>query len=261
MSEDPAAMPNFAVGPRDVIARPSGLRLSAAISAPGTLEQLLARIAGENDQTAFAHLYSATKGKLFSTVLLVVRRRDLVEDVIQEVYARIWLNAASYRSSAGSPMTWMITVARNLAIDSVRKAARESYADDAELLALPSDSPSAVETLEAAEELNAAIEQKQKMLHALQALDPIRRDLVIAAYLHGESRARLAKRAGVPVNTVKTWIRRAVLEIQDILRNTETRTAGYGRAHPASRRGAPAAFRTATNPPRVPGARTVASAV
>jgi DNA-directed RNA polymerase specialized sigma24 family protein len=89
------------------------------------------------------------------------------------------------------------------------------------LLALPSDSPSAVETLEAAEEHSAAIAQRQQMLRALQALDPIRRDLLIAAYLHGESRAELSKRAGVPVNTVKTWIRRAVLEIQKSMRNAE----------------------------------------
>jgi RNA polymerase sigma-70 factor (ECF subfamily) len=158
-------------------------------------------------------------------------------------------------------MTWMITVARNLAIDSVRKSARESYADDAELLALPSDSPSAVENLEAAEEHSEAIEQRQKMLRALQALDPLRRDLIIAAYLHGESRAQLAKRAGVPVNTVKTWIRRSVLEIQQILRNTETRPAGgCGRAHPASR-GGPGVVRTATSPPRASAARTAASAV
>jgi RNA polymerase sigma-70 factor (ECF subfamily) len=218
MTVSPAAP--GAVGRRAAAALPPGMRLSAATSAPQTLEQLLGRIAGDNDQAAFARLYAATKGKLFSTVLLIVRRRELAEDVIQEVYARIWLNAASYRSSAGSPMTWMITVARNLAIDSARKMSRESYADDAELLALPSDSPSAVETLEAAEAHSAAIEQRQQMLHALQALDPIRRDLVVAAYLHGESRAQLAKRAGVPVNTVKTWIRRAVLEVQEILRNS-----------------------------------------
>ena len=235
--------------------------LSAAESASKALEQLLARIAAAKDQAAFAALYSATKAKLFSTVLLIVRRWDLAEDIIQEVYARIWLNAHSYRASSGSPMTWMIAIARNLAIDTLRKSAREIYVDDTELLALPSDLPTAVETIEAAEDQRRIAEQQQRVLSALQALDPQRRDLVIAAYIHGESREQLSKRAGVPVNTVKTWIRRALLEVQAILSNSETKTAGgFDRVHPASR-GGPAALRTAARPPRASGARTVASAV
>lgn len=199
--------------------------ISAAAAGSKALEPLLARIAAAKDQAAFAALYSATRGKLFSTVLLIVRRWDLAEDIIQDVYSRIWLNAHSYRSAAGSPMTWMITIARNLAIDTARKSAREVHADEATLLALPCDLPTAMETIEAAEDQRTAIEQQQRVLAALHTLDPAKRELVIAAYLHGESREQLSKRAGVPVNTVKTWIRRAVLEVQIILRNSEINNA------------------------------------
>jgi RNA polymerase sigma-70 factor, ECF subfamily len=225
---------------------------------PESLEQLLTQIAAARNQAAFAKLYSATKGKLFSTVVSIVRRWDLTEEIIQDVYVRIWLNAHSYRASSGSPMTWMITIARNLAIDTVRRSVRETCADDTELLALPSDEPTVLETIEADEERRAAIDQKQRVLSALQALDPARRDLVIAAYIHGESREQLSRRAGVPVNTVKTWIRRALLEVQAILSNTET--GGCDSANPASR-GGPAVFRTAASPPRASRARTAASAV
>ena len=197
------------------------LIMTAAESGSKKLEHLLAQIAARRDQAAFTELYSATKGKLFSTVLLIVKRRDLSEEVIQEVYVRIWLNANSYRPSSGSPMTWMITIARNLAIDMVRRPVLEIYSDDSVLLTLPSDCPTAVEVIEAAEGHRTAMEQQQKVLSALEALNPARRDLVIAAYIHGESREQLSKRAGVPVNTVKTWIRRALLEIEAILRNTE----------------------------------------
>jgi RNA polymerase sigma-70 factor, ECF subfamily len=178
------------------------------------LEHLLALIAKENDQIAFAELYAATRRKLFSTVLLIVRRADLAEEILQEAFVRIWSNANAYRSSRGSAMTWMITVTRNIAIDHVRRPQRESYSDETELLQLRSDDLSALEAIEAEEDQQTAICQRDIMLSALQMLDPARRDLVIAAYIYGESREQLAKMRGVPVSTVKTWIRRALLEIE-----------------------------------------------
>jgi RNA polymerase sigma-70 factor, ECF subfamily len=201
---------------------------------PGSkhLEQPLARIAIGKDQAAFAELYASTKGKLFSTIVRIVKHWDIAEEILQEVYLRIWSNANSYRSSYGSPMTWMITIARNLAIDTVRRPMRDSEADDSVLETLPSPDPTVVETIEAAEDYRSMIAQHQKVLRALRTLDPARGDLVIAAYIHGESREQLSKRTGVPVNTVKTWIRRALLEVEAILRNGEREDEtmfGHGR--------------------------------
>jgi RNA polymerase sigma-70 factor, ECF subfamily len=185
------------------------------------LEKLLAQITAAGNQAAFAELYAATKGKLFSIVLMIVKRRDVAEEIVQDAYARIWSNACSYRPASGSPMSWMITIARNLAIDVVRKPAFEIYAEDSVFLSLPCECPSAVELMEAAEGHRTAMEQRQKLLFALQALNPARRDLVIAAYIYGESRQQLAQRAGVPVNTIKTWIRRALLEVETIIQNSK----------------------------------------
>ena len=195
--------------------------MTATESGSKELESLLALIAARKDQAAFAALYSASKRKLFSTVLLIVKRSDLAEEIIQEAYVRIWHSASSYQSSPGSPMTWMITIARNLAIDLVRRPARESCSDDSILLEIPSDGISAVEAIVAAEHHRTEMTHQQNMRSALQHLDPMKRDLVIAAYIYGESREQLAKRTGVPVNTVKTWIRRALLEVASVLRNME----------------------------------------
>ena len=79
---------------------------------------------------------------------------------------------------------------------------------------LPSEDPTALEAIEAREDQQTATRQLQVAWSALQVLDPSRRDLVIAAYIHGESREQLAKARGVPVSTVKTWIRRALLQIE-----------------------------------------------
>ena len=188
------------------------------------LERLLLRMS-RRDEAAFEKLYAASKRKLFSTVLSVVKRRHLAEEIVQEAYVRIWLNAGAYRSSLGSPMMWMITIARNLAIDVARKPAREVSSDHSVLLDFPADDPTALETIEIRENESVTTKLQHSIFSALQALEPTRRHLVIAAYIHGESRHRLSEQYGVPVNTIKTWIRRALLEVRAQIGATPS---GYG---------------------------------
>jgi len=189
----------------------SGLGIAQSDSAE--LEHLLLRMAG-GDEPAFEQLHAATRRKLFSTVLHVVRRRHLAEEIVQEAYVRIWLNSSAYRSALGSPMLWMITIAKNLAIDATRRPTREIYQDHSVLLDFPADVPTALEGMENKENESDTARQQQSMLIALQTLDPARRHLVIAAYLYGESRHRLAEQYGVPINTIKTWLRRALLHVR-----------------------------------------------
>jgi RNA polymerase sigma-70 factor (ECF subfamily) len=176
------------------------------------------------DEAAFEKLYAATKRKLFSTALSIVRRRHLAEEVVQEAYGRIWLNAASYQASLGSPMLRMITIVRNVAIDVVRKPIKEIHSDDSILLNVSADRPTALEEIEILEEQRSALNHRLNVFYALQALDPTRRHLIIAAYIRGESRKQLSERFGVPVNTIKTWIRRALLETRASLLNSVTQT-------------------------------------
>jgi RNA polymerase sigma-70 factor (ECF subfamily) len=192
---------------------------SAMVSDSNDLKRLLRRMAGK-DEGAFEELYNATKRKIFSTVLLIVKRRHLAEEVTQEAYVRIWLNAALYKPSLASPMVWMISIARNLAIDLVRKRVREVQSVDSFLFEVPDEGPTALETIEISEDQTDAMMRQLNVLFALQTLDPTRRHLLIAAYIRGESRKQLSERYGVPVNTIKTWIRRALLETRASLRST-----------------------------------------
>jgi RNA polymerase sigma-70 factor, ECF subfamily len=193
-------------------------RISVLTLTSDELGHLLLRMSAR-DEAAFGRLYAATWRKLFATVLVLVKHRYLAEEVLQEAYVRIWLNAGSYRTTLGTPMVWMITIARNLAIDVARKSAREVHADDAVLADIVDQSPSAVETIENREAQHDAIKHQHSVFTALHALDPAKRHLVIAAYLYGESRDRLSKHYGVPVNTIKTWLRRALLEVRASLQN------------------------------------------
>jgi RNA polymerase sigma-70 factor, ECF subfamily len=191
---------------------------SVMVSGSEELERLLKRMAVKNED-AFERLYTTTKRKIFSTVLLIVKRRHLAEEVVQEAYVRIWLHAAQYKPSLASPMGWMIAIARNLAIDMARKPVREMQSDDAVLLGFPADSPTALEAIEISEDHADAVMHQFNVLYALQALDPTRRHLIIAAYIRGESRKQLSELYGVPVNTIKTWIRRGLLETRASLQN------------------------------------------
>ena len=186
---------------------------TAAQSNSNELERLLLRMS-RKDEAAFEALHAATKRKLSSTILRVVRRRHLAEEILQEAYVRIWLNAATYRSTMASPMMWMITIARNLAIDVARKPTLEVYSEHSVMLDFPAEIPTALESIEIRENESETTKLQDSIFSALQALAPLRRQLVIAAYIHGESRHRLSELYGVPVNTIKTWIRRALLEVR-----------------------------------------------
>jgi RNA polymerase sigma-70 factor, ECF subfamily len=175
---------------------------------PERLARLVAATARQ-DQAAFAELYELTKRKLFGIALMVLRRRDLAEDATQEAFIRIWRSAASFDPARGMAVTWMATVVRNLAIDMKRSPAA-APTDDAELTVIPFNGRSALEELEASDD-------HRRLRDAMKALDPLKRKLVIAAYINGESREELSARFGAPVNTIKTWLRRAVLDIREAI--------------------------------------------
>lgn len=189
---------------------------SPIASSQRELQRLLIRMASK-EEGAFEELYASTKRKLFSTAILIVKHRHLAEEVVQEAYVRIWLNAASYQRPLGSPMNWMITIVRNLAIDMTRKTVWEIHPEDSVWLGFPADAPTALDILE---DQSTAFSHRLNVLYALRALGPTQRHLIIAAYIRGESRKQLSERYGVPVNTIKTWIRRALLETRESMWNS-----------------------------------------
>jgi len=174
----------------------------------GRLLRSLLVACARGDEAAFGRVYELTARKMFGVALTILRRADLAEEVIQEAYIRIWHKAGQYDPSLSSPITWMVTIVRNLAIDARRRTVIESGSgDEGVLSALPSLQESALENIEASEQRGLAFA-------ALKALDPFQRTLIVAAYVRGESREQLAARFGRPVSTIKTWLRRALLQVQ-----------------------------------------------
>lgn len=168
------------------------------------LERLLAA-SSIGDHIAFAQFYALTKRKLFRTALSIVKRPEVAEDVLQDAYVKIWRHAGCYNPEKSSPVTWTVTIVRNHALDVIRQRSVLVDSDDRAILNLSDDKETAQESLEAADHRGHA-------LAALRALNPLQRSLIVAAYVQGESREQLAVRFGKPVSTIKTWLRRAILQ-------------------------------------------------
>jgi RNA polymerase sigma-70 factor (ECF subfamily) len=181
------------------------------------LLQLIAEVASGN-KSAFARLYGLTHAKLLGVALRILRDRALAEDVLQESYLKIWRHAASYDPAIASPMTWMATIIRHGAIDAVRKRQLEAFGCDDEMAALASDDPDPVDEMHLAR-------LRPKALAAFARLPEDKRRLIMLAYLRDRSRQELSARLGIPANTVKTHLRRALLELRaTMFASVETRT-------------------------------------
>jgi RNA polymerase sigma-70 factor, ECF subfamily len=176
---------------------------------PAELVWLLAAVA-KGDEVAFERLYTATRAKLFGVVLRILRRQDLAEEVIQEVYVKIWNSAGQFNPGVASPITWMASIARNRAIDVVRKKGETSIEEEPAAMEVAADTPDPLARREMTEEL-------RRLLECVGQLEPERQKLVLLAYYNGWSREQLALKFEKPVNTVKTWLRRSMLDIRACL--------------------------------------------
>ena len=178
------------------------------------IEALIARTA-LGDRSAFARLYDRTSAKLFGVCLRVLGDRSAAEDALQEVYVKVWHGAGRYRANGLSPMTWLIAVARHHAID--RRRARERRdplatggAPVEAAHALPDRAPGPEARVVAASEA-------ERVLRCMGELDRAHADAVRGAYLEGHTYAALAERHGVPINTMRSWMRRSLIKLRECL--------------------------------------------
>jgi RNA polymerase sigma-70 factor (ECF subfamily) len=173
------------------------------------LSDLLARVAAR-DREAFAAVYKATSAKLWGIVVRILPRRAMAEDVLQDVYVRIWERAATFDPAKASPITWMATIARNRAIDEVRRRTPVSIEDAPEALEVVEEGLNPLQGAELSQDL-------RRLRECLQGLDPERREIVLLAYYNGLSRDELAKRFAQPVATIKTWLHRSLAQLRKCL--------------------------------------------
>jgi len=163
----------------------------------------------QQDRTAFEALYRATSAKLLGVALRILGNRAEAEDALQEIYIKIWSNADRYEANGLSPMTWLITIARNTAIDRLR-ARRAGGAELEEIADLADHAPGP-------EAAAVAASQRAQIAACLATLEPDKAQAVRQAYLFGATYLELAGQFDVPLNTIRTWLRRSLLKLRACL--------------------------------------------
>lgn len=181
---------------------------ASAIMTSDELGDLLASIAS-GDRKAFGELYQATSRRLFPVVLRIVVKRDLAEDVLQETYLTIWRKAAQYDSTRGAAFGWMTAIARNRAIDRLRRdncRPREDIALD--------DHGDNVEKLISVEP-GADLGESATIRRCVDGLQFNHRKVILFGYYYGMTHEEMASHFNAPLGTIKSWVRRGLHQLKE----------------------------------------------
>lgn len=176
------------------------------------LTVLLSRCA-LGDEQAFEQLYRATSAKLFGAVLRIVRRQDWAEEILQESFVNIWHHAPSYASGKAAPMTWMTHIARNRALDWLRRPQCEDAVSEDIEENWPDESAGLFDRL--AQSRDAAV-----LNSCMEQIESKQRQTIALAFWQGLTHSELALHMQVPVGTIKTWIRRGLGALKKCLKDT-----------------------------------------
>ena len=178
-------------------------------------EDILARV-GDGDAASLETLYDRYSRVVFSLILKMVRNRQVAEELTQEVYLRVWQQAATYRRDKGRFAGWILGIAHNVAIDELRrrKVRPQQVYDDPDLsrsfLDLPDRSPHLDEIA-----MNGI--RRRSVVEALASLPKEQREVIEMSYFSGLTQSEIAERKGEPLGTIKTRSRLALQRLRAAL--------------------------------------------
>ncbi len=180
------------------------------------LAQQLAKVA-LGDRAALQRVYEMSSAHLFGVASRILNRRDMAEDVLQDAFISVWQNAVSYRASTSQPMTWLISIVRNKALDVLRSAPMRRET------ALPQNENG--EALEIEDKQAAPLDLLMTAADALdirvclESLEAKQRQSLALAYYHGFSHSEVAGQMQAPLGTVKAWVRRGLERLKRCMEN------------------------------------------
>jgi RNA polymerase sigma factor (sigma-70 family) len=173
-----------------------------------TPEEALRRCAS-GDRSALRALYEAEAPRMIGVALRILRRRALAEEAVQDAFVQVWQQAGRFDPARGGARAFVYAVLRNRALNILRAEARTDLTD-----ALDHDVPG--DDVDP-EEAVARLSEAGALRRCLEGLDPRRRRAIVLAYAHGLSHGELAGRLGMPLGTVKSWLRRSLLALRECL--------------------------------------------
>jgi RNA polymerase sigma-70 factor (ECF subfamily) len=194
---------------------PSSLSFTRQTGIPHAGDQdwttLIRAIAG-GDQAALGKLYDATSRMVFGLALRVLNDRATAEEVMLDVYTQVWRQAGSYDLQRGSPMAWLMTIARSRAIDRLRSGWQDQQRRES--LDVIGDARAECASPEQSTEIS---ERRALVRKALSAISSEQRELIEMAYYGGLSHSEIALQTNLPLGTVKTRIRLGMLKLREML--------------------------------------------
>lgn len=179
---------------------------------PDTLkysEQELVVLLQNQDQQAFSYLYDNYSAALNGIIYRMVENRELAEDILQEAFVKIWNNFSSYDTGKGRLFTWMLNITRNLTIDTLRS---KSYKKQSKISSNENSVGNLSNGGKETERFDAMGIRKQ-----LVNLKPEQRSIIDLAYFNGYTQDEISKEMGIPLGTVKTRMRAAIIELRRML--------------------------------------------
>ena len=182
-----------------------------AIVTEQLLQEWIARVV-DSDQTALGLLYESLVGQVYGLALRITRRVQLAEEVVQDTFWQVWRQAPRFGPERGSAKAWIMTIARSRALDALRRIELNECKLEPEALALLEASDDDIPS-----DLLEAMQQGHQLHTALASLESMPRQLVSLAFFRGLSHDEIAEHTGLPLGTVKSHIRRALLTLQQIL--------------------------------------------
>jgi RNA polymerase sigma-70 factor (ECF subfamily) len=169
--------------------------------------EALLQACARGDRGALRTLYAATAPQLFGLALSILRSRDLAEDVMQDSFILVWRHARKFDPHRGTAMAWLARIVRNQCFDLMRRRGRESPLDDAFMQSWEDPAPGPAD-------LTAISQDARRLWACLDELDEGPRKSMILAYYEGLTFAEVAGRVRVPLGTVKSWIRRGLIQLR-----------------------------------------------
>jgi RNA polymerase sigma-70 factor (ECF subfamily) len=173
-------------------------------------DNLLIRLISEKDESALSLLYDRKSRFVYSLVLNIVKNKLDAEELTEEVFFRVWVNAESYNLNRGSVMAWLTTITRRIAIDRIRSKRYKSSGREISIDILDDKSSS---TPDHGEQFAISSD----VTKALNQLNTIHRDIIKLSYYEGLSHSMIAEQTNTPLGTVKTRIREAFKQLREIL--------------------------------------------
>lgn len=169
------------------------------------------RAAADGDRGALRTIFDHTSAKLMGICLRILKDREEAEDALQDTFISVWQRAASFDPAKASPVTWLATIARNRAIDRLRtRRLPHAAAFDEAALHVADDAPDPFAKA-------AAAQERGQLQGCLAQLESRTQRMIHAAFFDGLAYSQLAERAGVPLGTVKSWIRRGLQQLRRCL--------------------------------------------